>query len=135
MKIQTPLTGRAREWAIRMTLIFLSLTFSLLIAEGISRLVFPISERRDNVTLDGELIQGFVEPGTVYHQVSNEYNALTTITDKGYRVPAVDGNPDMIFIGDSFTFGFGLDDNENFVSVYCGEKKIEIGRASCRERV
>jgi len=124
MKAPVPHSGGAREWAIRITLIIVSLTIALLIAEVVSRLVFPISDRRDNLTLDGQPIKGFVEPGTVYRQVSNEYDALTTITDKGHRVPAVDGNPDIIFIGDSFTFGFGLGDDENFVSVYCREKKI-----------
>jgi hypothetical protein len=124
MKSPVPRASTAREWAIRIALIVVSLTIALLVAEVISRFAFPISERRDNVALDGRLIKDFVEPGMVYRQVSNEYDALTTITDRGYRVPAVEGNPDIVFIGDSFTFGYGLGDDETFVNVYCSERKI-----------
>lgn len=111
--------GKGREWRNRVILVSVSLVFSLLLAELLTRVFFPISERRDNVTLDGKPIEGFVTPGTTYRQVSNEYDARTTITDKGHRVPAVDGNPEIVFIGDSFTFGYGLNDAETFVSLYC----------------
>ena len=39
-------------------------------------------------------------------------------------MPAVEGNPDIVFIGDSFTFGFGLNDEQTFVSLYCGRRKL-----------
>lgn len=109
----------AREWAIRAMLMLASLLVALLAAEGLSRIFAPISDLRENIALDGERIRDFLTPGSVYRQVSNEYDALTTITDRGHRVPAVDGNPDIVFIGDSFTFGYGLRDEETFVSVYC----------------
>jgi len=116
--------GRAKEWAARIGLMLGSLLITLLVAEVASRIFAPISDLRENVLLSGERIRDFVAPGTVYHQVSNEYNALTTITDKGHRVPAVAGNPDIVFIGDSFTFGFGLDDGQTFVGLYCGRRQI-----------
>lgn len=108
-----------KEWAARVALLFTSLIIAVLIGEALTRLFAPITDRRDNVTLEGEVISDFVTPGLVYRQVSNEYDVLTTITDKGHRAPAVEGNPDVIFIGDSFTFGFGLADDETFVSLYC----------------
>ena len=92
---------------------------ALLLAEVIARMFFPISDGRDNVTLDGKPVKGWFEPGSVYRQVSNEYDALTTITEKGHRVPGAEGNPDVIFIGDSFTYGYGLSDDETFASIYC----------------
>jgi hypothetical protein len=73
------------------------------------------------VTLDGKPVKEWFEPGSVYRQVSNEYDAVTTITDKGHRLPGVDGNPDVIFIGDSFTYGYGLKDDETFASIYCSQ--------------
>lgn len=118
------LRSPVREWAIRAGLIFASLIFAFLVAEGLSRIFAPISDLRENIALNGERIQDFVAPGSVYRQVSNEYDALTTITDKGHRVPAVEGNPDVIFIGDSFTFGFGLEDDQTFVSNYCGRQRL-----------
>jgi hypothetical protein len=111
--------SKAREWRNRLILLSVSLLISLLLAELLTRLFFPLSDRRDNIALDGKTLNSFVEPGTAYRQVSNEYDALTTITDKGYRAPAVEGSPDLVFIGDSFTFGYGLNDAETFPSLYC----------------
>jgi len=114
----------AKEWAIRVGLVFGSLLVTVLVAEGLSRIFAPISDLRENITLDGGRIEDFVAPGSVYRQVSNEYDALTTITDKGHRVPEVVGNPDVIFVGDSFTFGFGLDDEQTFVGIYCRQQRL-----------
>lgn len=116
--------SRAREFAARAGLMIGSLLVVFLIAEGVSRLFAPISDLRENISLDGKPVYDLFAPGAVYRQVSNEYDALTTITDKGHRVPAVDGNPEVIFIGDSFTYGYGLHDDETFVSVYCRERKL-----------
>jgi hypothetical protein len=121
---QERLRSPVREWAIRISLIFASLLIAILMAEVLSRIFAPISDLRENIALDGQRIQDFVAPGSVYRQVSNEYDALTTITDKGHRVPAVEGNPDIVFIGDSFTFGFGLEDDQTFVSVYCQRQRL-----------
>jgi hypothetical protein len=80
-----------------------------------------LNDGRANVTLQGEPVKDWFEPGLVYRQVSNEYNALTTLTDKGHRAPRVTGNPDVVFLGDSFTYGYGLTDDEVFASIYCAE--------------
>lgn len=111
-----------REWAIGILLISVSCVVAVVLAEVMARIFFPISDGRDNVTLDGKPVKGWFEPGSVYRQVSNEYDALTTITDKGHRVPGVEGNPDVVFIGDSFTYGFGLTDDETFASIYCKQQ-------------
>jgi hypothetical protein len=108
-----------REWLIRTVMVIGSVVFALLIAEVIVRIVHPIYDGRDNLTLDGKPIKGWFEPGSVYRQISNEYDALTTITDKGHRAPRVETSPEVVFIGDSFTYGWGLPDDETFVSIYC----------------
>ena len=123
------LRSPAREWAIRAGLIFASLVFALLMAEGLSRIFAPISDLRENILLDGGRVDDFVAPGSVYRQVSNEYDALTTITDKGHRAPVVEGNPDIVFIGDSFTFGFGLKDDQTFVSTWPAQILASPGAA------
>jgi len=114
----------AKEWLIRVGLVAASLLFAVLLAEGVSRVFVPISDLRENIAPDGSRIRDFVQPGVVYRQVSNEYDALTTITDKGHRVPQVEGNPEIVFIGDSFTFGYGLADDETFVSQYCARRGL-----------
>jgi hypothetical protein len=114
----------AREWAIRLGFLVVSTGFALGVAEVAVRTFFPIYDGRDNLTRDGKPITEWFAPGSVYRQVSNEYDALTTITDKGHRVPGVDGNPDVIFVGDSFTYGFGLSDEQTFASIYCSQRHI-----------
>lgn len=111
-----------REWVIRFLLVAVSCVVAVVLAEVVARVFFSISDGRDNVTLDGKPVKSWFEPGSVYRQVTNEYDALTTITDKGHRVPGVEGNPDIIFIGDSFTYGFGLTDDETFASIYCKQQ-------------
>src|SRR5262245_15905753 len=81
--------GAVREWASRTGLVAASLIFALPVAEGLSRIFAPISDRRDNLLADGTRITDFLAPGASYRQVSNEYDALTTITPEGYRAPAV----------------------------------------------
>jgi hypothetical protein len=113
-----------REWAIRGSLVVGSTLVALVFAEVLLRIFYPIHDGRDNVTLSGQPIKNWFEPGSVYRQVSNEYDARTTITDKGHRVPGVDGNPDIVFIGDSFTYGWGLSDDEQFATIYCRERGL-----------
>jgi hypothetical protein len=109
----------AREWSLRIFLLSFSLIVALGLAEVLARVFLPITDGRENVTMDGVPIQDWFEPGMVYRQVSNEYDAVTTITEKGHRVPGAQGNPEVIFVGDSFTYGFGLSDDETFAGLYC----------------
>lgn len=113
------MTHPLKEWFFRLILLGTSLVFSLVATELVLTAFFPLYGGRDNVTLDGQPVTGWFPPNTVYRQISNEYDARTTITDKGHRVPGSAGNPDLIFLGDSFTYGFGLTDEQTFASIYC----------------
>ena len=86
---------------------------ALALAELGSRWLRPI-RLHTLIAADGSAMHGWLAPGTRYRQVSSEYDALTTITAEGYRVPAPKGPLDVIFLGDSFTFGSGLADDETF---------------------
>jgi len=114
-----------KEWLIRIVLVLASCVVALLLSEAVARIFFPISDRLDYITLDGRPIKGWFEPGIVYRQISNEYDARTTITPKGHRVPGSKGNPEVVFIGDSFTYGFGLSDEETFASIYCSKRHLD----------
>lgn len=113
-----------KEWAIRLALMLGSLLFALALAEVIVRAFYPVVDGRANVTLDGKPIKDWFGPGSVYRQISNEYDAITTITDKRHRVPGTDGNPEVVFLGDSFTYGYGLKDDETFASIYCKARGV-----------
>lgn len=107
------------ERIARLTLLTGSILFSLCIIEVTSRFFFPVSVHVENISLDGKPVAAWMTPGITYRQIFSEYDAITTITDKGHRVPKVESNPDVVFLGDSFTFGWGLSDGETFPSLYC----------------
>ena len=116
--------GNGREWFFRVILLTGSLVFSIGLAELVTRAFFPVYGGLDNVTLDGGPVKEWFAPGSVYRQVSNEYDAITTITPQGHRVPGTDQNPEVVFLGDSFTFGFGLKDDQTFAAIYCQQRQV-----------
>ncbi len=120
------MNGKAtfREWLLRALLLMGSAVVALLLFEVLLRVFMPISDGRANVLLDGTPISSWFEPNSVYRQVSNEYDAITTISAAGHRVPGNGGNPEVVFLGDSFTYGWGLSDDETFAMIYCREMKI-----------
>ncbi len=116
--------GGSPEWVLKLILLVGSLTIAVAASEIVVRVFFPIYGGVDNLSLTGEPVREVFRPGSVYRQYSNEYDAITTITNKGHRVPGVDGNPDLVFLGDSFTYGFGLADNQTFASIYCTTRHL-----------
>ena len=121
------LTGQQkprREWLLKLILLTASLVVALAVSEVAVRVFFPINDGRANVTLAGEPITEWFAPGSVYRQLTNEYDAITTITAQGHRVPGTTGSPDVVFVGDSFTYGYGLKDDETFASLYCAQTHI-----------
>lgn len=91
---------------------------ALVVAEVGSRWLRPI-RLHELRAQDGRLLPSWLAPGTSYRQVSSEYDAHTTITREGHRVPEPRGPLDVVFLGDSFTFGTGLADEETFAWRYC----------------
>ena len=105
-------------WLGKLTLLAVSTAVALLGAELATRIVAPLHlvERR---SLDGAPVPDWLTPGARYRQVSSEFDAPTAITPDGYRAPAVAGNPDLVFLGDSHTFGWGHADDATFAARYC----------------
>ncbi len=115
---------KTKKWIANFLLLLSGTLVGLLIAEIATRFLHPISPGAQKITLEGQPIQDWLQPGTVYRQVSSEYDANTTITEKGHRAPKVQGNPDVVFLGDSFTFGQGLTDQETFAYIYCSSLNV-----------
>jgi hypothetical protein len=59
-----------------------------------------------------------MKPGQ-FRQVASEFDVTVTIDRFGNRKSTSDGAPKVIFLGDSFTFGQGLNDSETFANIYC----------------
>ena len=103
----------------------IALLVGLIVVEVISRFIMPISPGARLITLDGAPFVGLqvdayrYKPNSVYRQVSAEFDARTTIDAYGNRISSPTGRPEVVLIGDSFTFGHGLSDEKTFASIYC----------------
>ncbi len=117
--------------------VLVSITITLSALEWISRWVAPISPGVEYYDADGHHItigtgDSFrLRPGN-HTQVSKEYSARISITQGGYRGTKMTKQPELIFLGDSFTFGQGLSDEETFPEIYCeslGLQCVNLGRS------
>jgi len=103
------------------------LLIGLVLLESASRALLPLSPGARFVGANGEPVEihAYLSPrpnaAARFVQLSADYRAPATVTDEGYRGPAPGGSPDLLFIGDSFTFGQGLTDEETFAALYCRE--------------
>ena len=102
-----------------------SLTIVFAIGEVASRYVSPVSPGPSILDLQGNKQQiSYVQAGSRFRIITPDYDAVTTITEDGYRAPAAIGNPDEIFMGDSFTYAQGVKDDEAFPAIFCKAKGL-----------
>ena len=108
-----------------MLLLVVSLAIVFAIGEVASSYVSPISPGPEILDLQGNKQQiSYVQANNRFRIVTPDYDAETTITRDGYRAPEVKGNPEVIFIGDSFTYAQGVKDDEAFPAIYCKSKNL-----------
>lgn len=106
-------------------LLSISLAIVLIIGEVASRSMSPISPGPSILDMDGNKQKmSYIEAGKKFRIVTPDFDTVTTITKDGYRAPEADGNPSVIFIGDSFTYAQGVTDDEAFPAIYCKERKL-----------
>lgn len=129
-KSEVPGRGPNRLWSVFFNgvLLIASISIGLAAVEVVSRFAIPIhaepllDSNGHAVGLARDRLR--LKAGMKLRQVTSEFEATYTTTDAGHRAPAVLGNPDMVFIGDSFTFGYGVDDDQTFVYLYCSKRKL-----------
>jgi hypothetical protein len=120
-----------RALAAHVALLGAAALVGLIALELLSRIVFPISPGSRTLTLDGapnpislHSTPLRLPPDDVFRMVSEEFDVLVTTTDLGFRGPKPRYQPEMIFLGDSFTFGHGLGDRETFAFLYCEKRAL-----------
>ncbi len=120
-----PVGRRIKSLFFKLATLACSMVFGLLLVELLSRMFLPIFPGPEKRTPEGKPLHtslvfpgGTLPPGEVYRQYSHEYDAWTTVTPQGFRGPGLPGAPDVVFIGDSFTYGSGLSDSETFSSLF-----------------
>ena len=123
--------NRMKRGLTNVALVAVSLAIAFAGAEIASRVFLPISPGVRYYEVNNPSNVKAISASPLRHvasmkvrQVSTEFNAGITFTSQGHRVPAARGNPDIIFLGDSFTFGQGLEDEETFPYIYCAETEL-----------
>lgn len=105
------------------------LVAGLAVVELVLRLFLPLpphgGEYRDangnavRIARDAETLQ----PGLNVRHIASEFNAGIRTGEFGYRKMAKESlAPDFLFLGDSFTFGHGVSDDQVFSDVFCSKR-------------
>ncbi len=110
----------------KIAMVFLSIIFSIFIVEGSIRIFGfkPWKNYKTNQTIIFESINnlGWKSKKGIYTVKAGSLNTKSEITigERGNRLNQIrgksDGKPEIIFIGGSFTQGWGVNDNQTFVS-------------------
>ena len=117
---------KLRSVAANLVLMAVSVGVVLGVAEVASRYMVPVSPGPSLLSVDGKsLRQSYMKPDSQYRIITPDFDALATITKDGYRGPASTGNPDTLFLGDSFTFAQGVTDEQAFPDLYCKAKGLD----------
>jgi hypothetical protein len=98
----------------------------LVLLEYASRILYPLSAGTDFYDADGNRVEIYrsavtLTPNLSFFQDSPDFHALSSIGPLGLRAPEPLSPPEIIFLGDSFTFGQGLADHQTFPAIYCAE--------------
>ena len=99
--------------------------------EFASRWLFPVApgiQFYDSSGVPVEIKEGALlrlKPNLTFRQVSPDFDAVGHVGPEGYRAPSAGARgPEVIFLGDSFTFGQGLTDDEAFPAIACAHLMI-----------
>ena len=116
---------RIARWLGDLLLILCGITMSVFAAEYISRFVKPVTpgtwidSKGNQVDLNASTpFWPQLPPGRVVRTVAPEYDVVATIHSAGNRVLDSGISSDVLFLGDSFTFGLGVSDRQTFVWIY-----------------
>lgn len=121
-----------QRWLPNLTLLVVSILISLVMAEFISRQLFPVSCFSRFIDLEtGQETQPYhakdmlLTPNLNLRHISLEFDVKMRLTPLGSRGPTSSLPPTVIFIGDSFTFGWGLGDGQTFVDRFCEKARLK----------
>lgn len=130
--------------AANIVLLLVSLLIGLGLLEAYSRRFAPISIGARNLSMSGEPVRPLRDDqlrhkaGLQYRQAAAEFDVVITIDRYGNRKSGPAGVPQVVFLGDSFTFGHGLNDDQTFAAIYCAKRRItcsNMGRSGTGTRV
>jgi hypothetical protein len=118
-----------RQISLNLLISLFVLAVGLIFLEYTSRWLYPIAPAVKYYTDKGvHTTIGSVNPFRLkpgqYRQTASEFDVKISVDKNGNRRSTTVDHPDVIFLGDSFTFGQGLEDNEVFANNYCTKLKL-----------
>lgn len=123
-KARHPARRRLREWSLKLALVLGGTVVALVLAELTIRL-FPgafgihasLEYYMPHVFAQDPDITWTLRPGasSPHQHFAGDYDVTVTIDPRGFRVtPQRPSQPKLLMLGDSFTFGLGVEDDETF---------------------
>ena len=137
--LKQPLTASLKTAARTVAIQAAIFLCGLVAVELALRLFFPLpphgGEYRDangnaaRIARDADTL----EPGLDVRHIASEFAARIRTDERGYRKMSRESTePQFLFIGDSFTFGHGVPDDEVFSEVFCSKRGtacLNLGRS------
>jgi lysophospholipase L1-like esterase len=91
-------------------LIVVSMVFAVLVAEGLTRLLVPVRDVGAPFTEFDPVMGRHLKRNFRSVRVTPEFKMTFTSNSHGFRGAEPHSSPLVVFIGDSFTMGYGVDD-------------------------
>jgi hypothetical protein len=117
---------RLRNWSIQLALIVGGVGAALVLAEIAVRtfphafgIHAPLDYYMPHVFAQDPEITWTLDPGarSPHQHFAGDYDVTVTIDPRGFRItPHAEGRPNLLVLGDSFTFGLGVQDRETYPS-------------------
>ena len=119
---------RIRNALVNTAILLVVSVVGLIVLEFASRIFYPLPAGTAFRDADGNFVEVFLSdtllvPNAFFYQYSPDFNAPSSTGPLGLRTPEPKSPPELIFLGDSFTFGQGLADDQTFPAIYCRETK------------
>lgn len=105
--------------------LFASVVLSLLLLEGLSRIALPIQYGNKSFQTDGHHPVSIftphyeLKPDIEYRQITQEFDVPTRHSTIGTRGAEIPDEPEILFIGDSMTYGVGLSGEQTIPYLVC----------------
>jgi hypothetical protein len=119
-----------RDYGLRLALLTISIAISLCIAEATLRALSPSRNVGPSFTSYDPVYGKRLKPGVSILRITPEFTMRLTTNSLGFRGPEPATFPAgaILFIGDSFTMGYGVDDGQEFPALV--QKALTARRSS-----
>ena len=122
----------SRLWLFRLVLFAFSLGFALVVSEIAVRIAVPVRNVGPSWTMHHPAYFQAVKPNLHVRRRSPEFDTMFTTNSLGFRgaEPLSTPSETIVFLGDSFTMGYGVTDGEEYPRVAGDRLEAALGEAA-----